>query len=61
MKPSATADEIKKEYYRLTKMYHPDVNKGFEEKFKAITIAWDVLGNDEKRKEYDALNGYVNM
>lgn len=52
---SASADEIKKVYRRLARKYHPDVNKekDAEEKFKEINAAYEVLGNKEKREEYD--------
>lgn len=52
----ATADEIKKAYRRLSKKYHPDVNpddKQAEAKFKAVQQAFDVLGDDQKRRQYD--------
>ena len=52
---SAEAAEIKKAYRRLAKKYHPDVSKeaNAETKFKEIQDAYDVLGDDEKRKMYD--------
>jgi len=58
---TATQDEIKKAYRKLAIQYHPDkwVNgtdaekKSAEEKFKEAAEAYDVLGNDEKRKKYD--------
>lgn len=54
---SATADEIKRAYRTLAKKYHPDQNKdnaAAQEKFKAITAAYDILGDSEKRKQFDA-------
>ncbi len=54
----AGADEIKKAYRKLAVKYHPDKNpdnKAAEEKFKSITEAYEVLGNAEKRKQYDDL------
>ena len=53
---NATADEIKKAYRKLAFKYHPDQNPGdkvAEEKFKRITAAYDVLGDEEKRRQYD--------
>lgn len=55
---SATADEIKKQYRRLAKQYHPDTNPGdakAAERFKEISEAHNVLGDAEKRKQYDEM------
>ena len=52
----ATQDEIKHAYRKLAIKWHPDKNQGdkaAEEKFKDITEAYSVLGDEEKRKEYD--------
>lgn len=52
---NASREEIKKAYKTLAKKYHPDLNKdsGASEKFKEVNEAAAVLGNDEKRKQYD--------
>lgn len=52
---SATADELKKAYRKLAVQYHPDKNKSkeAEEKFKEINQAYEVLGNSQKRQQYD--------
>lgn len=53
---SATADEIKKQYRRLAKQYHPDANQNdpkSAERFKEISEAYNVLGDTDKRKQYD--------
>ncbi len=55
---SATAAEIKKQYRRLAKQYHPDSNKGdpkSADRFKEISEAHNVLGDVEKRKQYDEM------
>ncbi len=50
---SATEKEITRAYRKLAKSSHPDTNPGSEEKFKEVSVAYDVLGDAEKRKEYD--------
>jgi molecular chaperone DnaJ len=50
---TATAKEIGRAYRKLAKQYHPDANPGSEERFKEISAAYDVLGDEPKRKEYD--------
>lgn len=55
---TASADEIKKSYRKLTAKYHPDKNPGdkkAEDKFKDVSEAYDVLSNAENRKRYDEL------
>jgi len=56
LKQTATLDDIKNSYRRLSKKFHPDVNDGdafFAERFKDIQEAYDVLINLERRKIYD--------
>ncbi len=55
---TATEDEIRKEFRKLARKHHPDVNqndKAAEEKFKEINEAYQVLSDPEKRKKYDEL------
>lgn len=61
---SASADEIKKAYRKLAKIHHPDKNQNdpiAEDKFKHINEAYEILSDDNKRRNYDnSLNGYNN-
>jgi molecular chaperone DnaJ len=53
---TATAKEIKSAYRKLSRQYHPDANTGdanAEERFKEISAAYDVIGDEARRKEYD--------
>ena len=53
---TATQEEIKKAYRKKAIQYHPDKNpddKAAEEKFKEAAEAYEILGNEEKRKRYD--------
>src|ERR1700730_14538585 len=55
---TATDEEVRKEYRKLARKHHPDVNPGdksSEEKFKEINEANEVLSDTEKRKKYDEL------
>lgn len=55
---SASQADIKKAYRALAKKYHPDKTKGdkaAEEKFKDISEAYEVLGDEQKRRQYDEL------
>lgn len=54
----ATAEEIKKQYRRLAKQHHPDANKSdpkSADRFKDISEAYQVLGDEKKRKQYDEM------
>lgn len=53
---TASADEIKRQYYKLAMQYHPDRNKGdkkAEEKLQKINAAYTVLKDEDKRRQYD--------
>jgi len=60
--PSASEKDISRAYRKLAKQHHPDANPGnkeAEEKFKAVSAAYDVLGDGAKRKEYDEVRQMV--
>ena len=49
----ASSEEIKKAFRKLAHQYHPDKQGGNEAKFKEVNEAYQVLGNEEKRKKFD--------
>ena len=51
----ASQDEIKRAYRKMSKKYHPDINKepGAEEKYKEVQEAYETLSDDQKRAAYD--------
>jgi DnaJ-class molecular chaperone len=56
VKRDASTDEIRKAYRKLAKEFHPDLNPGkpaAEARFKAVTAAYDILSDPEKRGRYD--------
>jgi len=57
----ASPDEIKKKYRSLARDLHPDKNQGdtaLEDKFKAVSEAYDILSDSKKRAEYDEARSY---
>jgi len=59
---NAKPEEIRKRYRHLARKYHPDVNPGnkaAEEKFKDISEAYDILGDEKKRQIYDQYGFYT--
>lgn len=50
---NATQDEIKKAYRKLSMQYHPDKNPEGGEKFKEISVAYDMIDTEEKRKKFE--------
>ena len=62
---NANGEEIKKAYRKLAMQYHPDRNPGKEQwannKFKEINEAFSVLGDPEKRKQYDQFGTVGNV
>jgi curved DNA-binding protein len=60
----ATQNDIKKAYRKLAKTYHPDLNPNdnkAQEIFKDINEAYEVLGDEEKRKKYDTFGSNYNF
>lgn len=57
----ASEKDIKSAYRRLARQYHPDVNQddaGAEEKFKEVTAAYEIIGDPDKRRQFD--RGEIN-
>lgn len=60
----ASQKEIKNAYRKLAKKYHPDLNpndKKAQEKLQEINEAYEVLGDEDKRKKYDTFGANYNM
>lgn len=60
---SAAEKDIKQAYRKLARKFHPDVNPGdksSEQRFKEINEAYEVLGDKDKRAQYDQLGSYVS-
>src|SRR5437764_10235184 len=58
---SAKDDEIRKNYRKLARKYHPDLNPGdkaAEDRFKKVQEAYDILSDENKRKVYDQYGFY---
>ncbi|HOY01517.1 DnaJ domain-containing protein [Zoogloea sp.] len=55
--PTAAADDIKTAYRKAARLYHPDRNPepGAADRFRLIQAAYDILSDDAKRRDYDAL------
>lgn len=54
---TASEDEIRRAYRKLAKKHHPDLNQGdarAEERFKAVSVAYDLLSDADKRRRFDA-------
>ena len=56
----ASKDEVKKAFRKMAAKYHPDKKTGDEEKYKEVTEAYAVLGDDRKKAEYDTYGQSFN-
>lgn len=50
---NAEPQQIKAAFYKLAKKYHPDISKGTEDKFKQINEAYEVLSDENRKRQYD--------
>jgi molecular chaperone DnaJ len=60
LQKGAAKDEVKKAFRKLSTQYHPDKKTGDEAKYKEITEAYSVLGDDKKKAEYDSYGHAFN-
>jgi DnaJ-class molecular chaperone len=54
---TASAEDLKKAYRKLVKLHHPDLHPGDKsatERFKEISAAYDIVGDEDKRKKFDS-------
>jgi molecular chaperone DnaJ len=58
---TASAEEIKKAFRKLAHQHHPDKHGGTDAKFKEINEAYQVLGNADKRKQYDQFGANIEQ
>lgn len=61
LQEDCSKDKIKKQYHKLSKIYHPDKNNGCDIHFKEIKESYDVLYDDEKRKKYNIQRIFKNV
>lgn len=60
LQKGASKDEVKKAFRKLAAKYHPDKKTGDEDKYKEVTEAYAVLGDDKKKAEYDTYGHAFN-
>lgn len=60
LEKGASRDEVKKAFRKMAAKYHPDKKTGDEEKYKEITEAYAVLGDEKKKAEYDTYGHAFN-
>lgn len=60
LQKGASKEEVKKAFRKLAAQYHPDKKTGNEEKYKEVTEAYAVLGDDKKKAEYDTYGQSFN-
>ena len=61
---TASQADIKKAYYKMAKQFHPDTNPGDKaaaKRFQEVNAAYEILGNDEKRKQFDTYGSVGDM